>query len=65
MNFTDPTPQQDSGMNPEFLLPYFEDLQHLQEEYAQDIRIHIGLEVDYIQGFEQETRQFLDTYGHF
>lgn len=52
-------------MNPHDLMPYFEELQHLQKQYAQDIRIRIGLEVDYIQGFEQETRQFLDTYGHF
>ncbi len=64
-NFVDPTPQKDSGMNPHDLMPYFEELQHLQKQYAQDIRIRIGLEVDYIQGFEQETRQFLDTYGHF
>lgn len=52
-------------MNPHDLMPYFGELQHLQKQYAQDIRIRIGLEVDYIQGFEQETRQFLDTYGHF
>ncbi|WP_341300076.1 histidinol-phosphatase HisJ [Lysinibacillus sp. FSL H8-0500] len=64
-NFVDPTPQQDSGMHPDHLIPYFEELQHLKKQYAQDIRIRIGLEVDYIIGFEQETRQFLDTYGHF
>lgn len=62
-SFVDPTPQQDSGMNPDDLMSYIEELQHLQQQYAQDIRIRIGLEVDYIQGFEQETRQFLDTYG--
>ncbi|MGE7841539.1 histidinol-phosphatase HisJ [Lysinibacillus sp. NPDC093712] len=64
-NFSDPTPEQDSGMQPDFLMPYFEDLQQLQKQYAQHIRIRIGLEIDYIQGFEQETRNFLDTYGHF
>lgn len=64
-NFVDTTPEQDSGMNPEFLMSYFEDLQSLQKEYTKDIRIGIGLEIDYIQGFEQETRQFLDIFGHF
>jgi len=63
--FIDPTPEKDSGMNPEFLMSYLNDLQSLQKQYARDIRIHIGLEVDYIQGFEQETREFLDTYGHY
>ena len=52
-------------MNPDDLMPYIKELQHLQQRYAQDIRIRIGLEVDYIQGYEQETRQLLDTYGHF
>jgi len=63
--FIDPTPLQDSGMKPEYLMPYIEELQCLQKQYAKDIRIRIGLEVDYIKGFEQETRHFLDTYGHF
>lgn len=65
LGFVDPTPNKDSGMNPAYLMPYFEDLQHLQKQYAQDIRIRIGLEIDYIIGFERETRSFLDTYGHF
>lgn len=64
-NFVDPTPQKDSGMKPNDLMPYIEELQRLQKQYAQDIRIRIGLEVDYIPGFEQETREFLNTYGHF
>lgn len=64
-NFVDPTPQKDSGMKTNDLMPYFEELQRLQKQYAQDIRIQIGLEVDYIHGFEQETREFLNTYGHF
>ena len=48
-SFVDPTPQQDSGMNPDDLMSYIEELQHLQQQYAQDIRIRIGLEVDYIK----------------
>ncbi|WP_445478099.1 histidinol-phosphatase HisJ [Lysinibacillus irui] len=64
-NFVDPTPQKDSGMKLNDLMPYIEELQRLQKQYAQDIHIRIGLEVDYIYGFEQETREFLNTYGHF
>lgn len=63
--FVDPTPEKDSGMNPDNLMPYFEELQQLQRKFAKDIRIRIGLEVDYIVGFEQETQKFLNTYGHF
>ncbi|MEG0259322.1 MAG: histidinol-phosphatase HisJ [Lysinibacillus sp.] len=64
-NFEDPTPDKDSGMNPSFLLAYFKELKELQKYYEKDIRIRIGLEVDFIEGFEYETRSFLDEYGYF
>ncbi|MFJ7736797.1 histidinol-phosphatase HisJ [Lysinibacillus sp. NPDC097287] len=63
--FIDPTPDQDSGMNPDYLMPYFKELKQLQKKYEQAIRIRIGLEVDYITGFEKETTLFLDKYGQF
>lgn len=62
-NFIDPTPDKDSGMNPKLLTAYIEKLQLLKDEYAQDITINIGLEVDYIIGYETETRAFLDIIG--
>lgn len=64
-NFVDPTPQQDSGMAPAQLHNYFEQLQHLKEDYKGRIIINIGLEIDYIIGFEHETRQFLNEYGKY
>ena len=64
-NFVDPTPQKDSGMDPALLIPYFEELQILQNQYKNRINVHIGLEVDFIVGFENETRDFLNTYGHY
>lgn len=62
-NFVDPTPDKDSGMNPSFLIPYIETLQQLKKQYEQHITINIGLEVDYIIGYEVETRAFLDLVG--
>lgn len=63
--FIDPTPEQDSGMDEKDLLDYFQQLKQLKERYQSQIRINIGLEVDYIVGFEQQTRDFLNTYGHY
>ncbi|RKJ34034.1 histidinol-phosphatase HisJ, partial [Butyricicoccus sp. 1XD8-22] len=51
-NFKDPTPDKDSGMNPKHLKPYIEKLTELKEVYSKDISIHIGLEIDYIVGYE-------------
>nr|WP_106780426.1 histidinol-phosphatase HisJ [Lysinibacillus timonensis] len=62
-NFKDPTPDKDSGMNPKLLTPYFEKINKLKTEYSNDIKINIGLEVDYIVGYETETRAFLDIVG--
>ena len=62
-NFIDPTPDKDSGMDPKLLTSYFETLQQLKGEYASDIKINLGLEVDYIVGYETETKAFLDIVG--
>ncbi|MED4715700.1 histidinol-phosphatase HisJ [Bacillus badius] len=61
--FTDSTPTKDSGMKLSDLHAYFSALQQAREEYRTDIDIQIGLEVDYIEGFEQETAAFLNEYG--
>lgn len=64
-SFADPTPEKDSGMDPSFLLDYLEELHRLRRRYKKQIEIEVGLEVDYIEGFEQETTDFLKTYGHY
>lgn len=62
-NFVDPTPLQDSGMQPKDVDTYIKTLQNLQVQYANNIKIRIGFEVDYIMGYEEETKQWLHTYG--
>ncbi len=62
-NFDDPTPDQDSGMNPDYLDNYFLQLAELQKYYRSKINIRIGLEVDYIIGYEKETTAFLNEVG--
>lgn len=65
INFHDPTPDKDSGMKLEDLGDYFEILQKLKAKYQSKISINVGLEVDYILGYEEETKQFLNEYGKF
>lgn len=62
-NFTDPTPNKDSGMDPKLLTKYINELTILKETYKNDITINIGLEVDFIMGFEKETTAFLNLVG--
>ncbi|WP_409251648.1 histidinol-phosphatase HisJ [Bacillus sp. SCS-153A] len=61
--FKDPVPDNDSGMKREYLESYLKDLTDLKKEYRGKITIKTGLEIDYIEGYEEETTQFLDTIG--
>lgn len=62
-NFQDPTPDKDSGMTPHLLPLYIQDLRELKQQYKDQITINIGLEIDYIVGYEAETTAFLNEIG--
>ncbi|RCW63773.1 histidinol-phosphatase (PHP family) [Saliterribacillus persicus] len=61
--FNDPTPEKDSAMRFQDLPDYFHKLKELKKEYEGIIKINIGFEVDYIEGYEQDTKQFLNEIG--
>ncbi|PLT32268.1 histidinol-phosphatase HisJ [Bacillus sp. V5-8f] len=61
--FIDPTPEKDSGMNPVHLPEYLDQIGSLKETYRGKIKINLGLEVDFIEGYEAQTRDFLDKIG--
>lgn len=63
--FDDPTPDKDSGMRLDDLDTYIETLTQLKKKYKPHITINIGLEVDYIVGYEEETKQFLAKWGSY
>lgn len=61
--FIDPVPDKDSAMKPEHLDSYLKELAALKKEYQKAITINIGLEVDFIEGWEKETKSFLEEIG--
>ncbi|MFB5663899.1 histidinol-phosphatase HisJ [Alteribacillus sp. HJP-4] len=61
--FEDPVPEQNSAMDEAKLADYFQELRLLKKEYSQAITILAGLEVDFIEGYEKETEQFLNEIG--
>ncbi|MBA2873825.1 histidinol-phosphatase HisJ [Thermaerobacillus caldiproteolyticus] len=63
LTFSDPTPHQDSAMKLEHMDKYISTLRELKKQYKADITIHIGLEVDFIVGYEEETARFLEEVG--
>ncbi|WP_377888152.1 histidinol-phosphatase HisJ [Alkalihalobacillus sp. R86527] len=62
-NFIDPVPLNDSGMSHQQLDEYFNAVEKIKDSYHGKFEIKCGLEVDYIEGFEEETRAFLDKVG--
>lgn len=64
-NFKDPSPENDSGMKEEDILSYFNELKEIKEKYKDIIKINIGLEVDYVDGYEKEIKEMLDKYGQY
>lgn len=42
---------------------YFARVQALQQQYADRIKVKIGLEVDYLVGFEQQTQAMINRYA--
>ncbi|MEH7390379.1 histidinol-phosphatase HisJ [Bacillus sp. JJ1474] len=63
IGFNDPTPARDSSMRMEELEKYLQEIERVKSIFSQKIKINTGLEVDFIEGFEEETRSFLTQYG--
>lgn len=63
--FVDTTPTKDSGMTFTMLEQYLQAVETVKQTYAQDIRIRTGLEVDFVEGFEEQTTAFLNQYGPY
>lgn len=64
-SFIDPTPDQDSGMRLIDMDAYVETLTRLKKDFKSKITINIGLEVDYIEGFDRDIRAFLSKWGKY
>ncbi|WP_044641981.1 histidinol-phosphatase HisJ [Risungbinella massiliensis] len=61
-SFVDPTPKKDSSMRWDEVEVYLEEVHQLQVRYGDQLTIRAGFEIDYLQGYEQETMEFLQKY---
>lgn len=63
--FKDPSPKNDSVMREEDIELYLSEISKLKIKYKELIKINAGFEVDYIQGYENKTKEILDKYGEY
>jgi histidinol-phosphatase (PHP family) len=62
--FLDDRKYQDCCALQKDLMPdYFSDIGKIRSEYRGRIEIHTGLEVDFLDGYEEKTAELLDQYG--
>lgn len=47
----------------EIIEKYFKSVEELKPKYKNKIKINTGLEVDYVEGYEEETKNLLNLYG--
>lgn len=64
-DFIDTTPTQDSSITIENLPFYLKEVESIKKEFEAIMKINVGLEIDYIEGFELEIKDFLAEWGHF
>lgn len=62
-SFQDPAPTKDSSMKIEDVPRYIENGKKIKENYAKQIKINIGFEVDFIAKYQEDTREFLEKWG--
>ncbi|KYG32159.1 histidinol-phosphatase HisJ [Alkalihalobacillus trypoxylicola] len=62
-SFIDPVPNQDSAMAKADLYPYLNEVKRVKKKYKSLLSIKVGLEVDFIEGYEEETKFFLNEVG--
>ena len=62
-SFTDPVPDRSSAMALQDLESYLDACEKIKRSYQNDITVLTGLEVDYIDGFQDETAEFLNQWG--
>lgn len=65
--FLDCYPQFNNGGNmaQENLMLYFSDVSAIKEKYKDQIKINIGIELDYVEGYEKEIASMLNKFGEY
>ncbi|MDM0462979.1 histidinol-phosphatase HisJ [Clostridium perfringens] len=61
----DPSPRKNSALPMERLEEYIKGITELKEKVKDKIKVNVGLEVDYVEGYEEETKAILNKYGKY
>lgn len=51
--------------NIEEMKKYLKEASYYKEKYKDKIKINVGLEIDYVEGYEEKIKKMLDSYGEY
>ncbi|MGN0143331.1 MAG: histidinol-phosphatase HisJ, partial [Clostridium sp.] len=57
--------QDECAASKDKIYDYFEAVKEIKEKYKNKIKINLGMEVDFLDGFEKETKELLNEYGPY
>lgn len=57
--------QDECAMQKELMIDYFKAVGEIKEKYKNVIKINTGMEVDFIEGLEEKTKELLNEYGPY
>ena len=57
--------QDECAASKDTIYDYFESVKEIKEKYKDKIKINLGMEVDFLDGFEKETKELLNEYGPY
>lgn len=62
-----PTPTPITFRNPDIdgMMEYFKKTKEFRDNYKGDVKIVIGVEVDYLEGYEEKTREMMEIVGPY
>lgn len=63
--FMDENLLKECSPNEDEILLYLKEATKIKEEYKDKIKINVGLEVDYVEGYEEKIKKMLDSYGEY
>ncbi|MGN1032417.1 MAG: histidinol-phosphatase HisJ [Intestinibacter sp.] len=63
--FKDPAPDDDSSIKLNQMNDYLKDVNEIKNKYKDKIKINVGAEVDYIEGYDEGIKALLDKYGEY
>jgi histidinol-phosphatase (PHP family) len=64
VDFMDPEFLKECALHLDNIEKYIDEVEHVKLKYSDKIKVNTGFEVDFVEGYEEETKELLNQYGN-